>query len=59
MTNYWKAIKDLMTSYWKAIKDFMTNYKSAESIPILKKVSKTGLEEFCFTDEDTANCLND
>ena len=27
-------------------------YKSAESIPVLKKVSNTGLKEFCFTDQD-------
>ena len=43
-------------NYWKAIKK---NYKYAESLPVLKKVSNTGLEEFCFTDQDKANCLND
>lgn len=43
--------------YWKTIEDLMKNYESLESIPVLK-TNEVDAEEFFFTGEEKANCLN-
>ena len=45
-------------NYWKAIKGLMKNYKTSDSIPVLKRCID-GVELFCFTDEEKADCLNE
>ena len=62
VSNIEHKIEDYSTNdskcYWKSIKDLMKNYKTVDSIPVLKRnVSNT--VEYCFTDEEKANCLND
>ena len=44
-------------TYWKSLKCLMGNYKQLDSIPILKQ-TVNNVDDFYFTDEEKANCLN-
>ena len=45
-------------SYWKSLKNLINNFKETEAIPTLRKTFN-GVDQFFFTDEEKANCLND
>ena len=45
--------------YWKSLRQFIKTHKNAEIIPPLRSTSHDGSENFYFTDQDKANCLND
>ena len=63
---YYNNIEDVISEshthnpklYWKLLKQFVKSNTNAETIPPLKVSTDNG-EDYYFTDEEKANCLND